>query len=78
MPVRSGRRSVAILDDYVPELGDKIRFRPAAWCENPDQYVVWQADKEVTGTVIFIHWPHRYYRVEYESAGCIGHECFKF
>lgn len=40
--------------------------------------MVWQADKEVTGTVIFIHWPHRYYRVEYESAGCIGHECFKF
>ena len=35
-------------------------------------------ETEVTGTVIYINEQHRYYRVEYETAGCIGHECFKF
>lgn len=34
--------------------------------------------REITGTVIQIHEEHRWYRVEYELPGCIGHECFKF
>lgn len=61
------------------EIGDKIRFKPAAWLDNPEAYSFVTKQREVTGTVCYINEPHRYYRVVYERApGCIGYECFKF
>ena len=62
------------------ELGDKIRFIPAA---NFGKSAGFEGvlRKEVTGTVVQIHEEHRWYRVEFilgDTPGCIGHECFKF
>ncbi len=67
-------------DDLVlPQLGDKKRFKPCGWIQKDQVLALEDEEIEVTGEVIFIHWPHRYYRVEYVTAsGCIGHECFKF
>lgn len=67
-------------DDLVlPQIGDRKRFRPCGWTQKEDVLALDGAEIEVVGTVSFIHWAHRYYRVEYTTAsGCIGHECFKF
>lgn len=56
-----------------------MRFKPAAWLDNPGVYSVQEAQREVTGTVVYINEAHRYYRVQYERGpGCIGFECFKY
>lgn len=60
------------------EIGDKIRFRPAAFARTRGDDLGWEIPVEVTGTVIQIHEEHRWYRVEYTMPGCIGRECFKF
>lgn len=58
------------------EIGDKIRFRPAANYDHsagfPNELQI-----EVTGTVEYINREHNYFRVSYPLPGCIGHECFK-
>lgn len=58
------------------EIGDKIRFRPAA---NYDHSAGFPSELqiEVTGTVEYINRAHGFYRVRYELPGCEGHECFK-
>ena len=58
------------------EIGDKIRFRPAANYDHSTGFAdVLQT--EVTGTVIYIDRKHNLFRVQYELPGCIGYECFK-
>ena len=60
------------------EIGDEIRFRPAAFARTRGEDGGYEIPIEVTGTVIQIHEEHRWYRVEYTMPGCIGRECFKF
>ena len=59
------------------EIGDKIRFKPAAFYRTKEE-PMFEIPVEVTGTVIQIHEEHRWYRVQYTMPGCIGYECFKF
>lgn len=61
------------------EIGEKIRFRPCAWMENPERFSIAPAGRDVTGTIIEINEAHRWYRVAYPlGAAGTGHECFKF
>ena len=57
------------------ELGDKIRFKPAA---NHDKSAGFGEilGVEVTGTVVSIHAEHRWYRVAYPTPQGELHECF--
>lgn len=59
------------------EVGDKIRFIPAANLDHMSNFA-YTLRREVTGTVIQVNEEHRWYRVEYPMPACIGHECFKF
>ena len=59
------------------EVGDRVRFQPCA-CWNATAGFAGELGAEVTGVVIQINAAHRWYRVEYELPGCIGHETFKF
>ena len=59
------------------EIGDKVRFKPAAFYRTRDD-PVYDIPVEVTGTVVQIHEAHRWYRAQYSMPGCIGHETFKF
>lgn len=61
-----------------PEIGDKLRFKPAAWMENPDRYSITPEGRVVTGTIVQINGEHHWFRVAYNSGGGIGYECFKF
>lgn len=61
-----------------PEIGDKLRFKPAAWMENPDRYSITPEGREVTGVVIQINKEHRWIRVSYACGGQTSFECFKF
>ncbi len=60
------------------EVGDKIRFKPAAFLErvSENQVQFYGAVIAVTGTVERIHAAHGWYRVEYEVNGVTQHECF--
>lgn len=62
------------------EIGDKIRFTPAAFSEinTEKSREIFGVVTQVTGTVIQIHEEHRWYRVRYELAGTVQHETFKF
>ena len=61
------------------EIGEKIRFRPCAWLENPERYSIAPAGRDVTGTIIEINEAHRWFRVAYPlGAAGTGHECFKY
>lgn len=57
------------------EIGDYYRFVPAANTDHssgfPDQLQV-----KVTGTVVFIHEEHRWFRVAWKAGGTMQHECF--
>lgn len=59
------------------EVGDKVRFIPGAFLEHSENFAE-ELRREVTGTVIQVNEEHRWYRVEYDMPGYIGHECFKF
>ena len=59
-------------------IGDKVRFKPAAFARTRGEDAAFEIPVEVTGTVIQIHEDHRWYRVEYNMPGCIGRETFKF
>ena len=69
---------VAVPTPCPHELGDRIRFRPSAFARTRGEDGGYEIPVEVTGTVIQIHEEHRWYRVEFQMSGCIGHECFKF
>lgn len=58
----------------MPEMGEKVRFRPSAFIERDTP----KLPQAVTGTVFYINNPHRYYAVEYELYGVKLRECFKF
>lgn len=68
--------------DPIPvELGQKLRFIPAAWPEKCSEDAKLHYDRiarDVLGVVVSIHPTHRFYRVRYEAAGTVQHECFKF
>lgn len=58
------------------EIGDKVRFRPAANEDKsagfPDVLAV-----EVTGTVVMVNEAHGWYRARYElPSGGVSYECF--
>lgn len=60
-----------------PEIGDKIRFVPAANYDHSAGF----ADilmREVTGTIVQIHEEHRWFRCEYARGERTGYECFKY
>lgn len=59
------------------KIGDSYRFVPAANFDHSAGFPELK-DREITGTVVQIHEAHRWFRVEYRTPGCIGHECFKF
>ena len=61
-------------------IGETFKFKPWSWFENPQLYSLHASSvPTVEGTIVYINEPHRYFRVEYRTtAGCIGHECFKF
>lgn len=63
-----------------PQIGDKIRFKPAAYFSGVANFGGSELDVWVTGTVVYINSEHRFFRCAYEKGrpGCIGHECFKF
>lgn len=60
------------------EIGDTYRFVPAANRDHTAGFSEILRDQKVTGRVIQINEEHRWFRVEYNMPGCIGHECFKF
>lgn len=65
----------------MPELGEKIRFRPAAFvaeATREDQRSVYDMPRVVTGTIVYINRPHRFYDAEYEIHGVRLREAFKF
>ncbi len=68
-------------DPEPPEIGSRVRFLPTAFVggEGKDKFKAMR--EKVTGTVVYVHPEHRWYRVEFEMGTrrpCIGHECFKF
>ena len=61
------------------EIGDRLTFEPTSYsAEGAFGSKTLQVQKTVNGTVSYINADHRFYRVEYETPGCIGHECFKY
>lgn len=60
------------------EIGDKVRFVPAAWSDEfgNARSMMGQVG-EVTGTVIQVNEEKGWYRVKYELPGCTGFETFK-
>ena len=63
------------------DIGEKIRFIPAAWLEKCSEAAKLYHDRisrDVLGVVEYINTAHRFYRVRYEAAGTVQHECFKF
>lgn len=65
----------------MPELGEKIRFRPAAFvaeATREDQRSVFDMPRVVTGKIVYINKPHRWYDVAYECNGVRLREGFKF
>ena len=65
------------------EIGDKIRFKPS--CYTYDQKGSGQGGQnrveiggEVTGTVVYIHKEHHWFRVAYQGpGGSMQYECFQ-
>lgn len=65
----------------MPELGEKVRFRPAAFvaeATREEQRSVFDMPRVVTGKIVYINKPHRYFDVEYEVHGHRLREAFKF
>ena len=63
------------------DIGDKLRFTPAAWLEKTSEAARLYHDRisrDVLGVVEYINAAHRFCRVRYEAAGTVQHECFKF
>lgn len=65
----------------MPEIGDKIQFKPEAFMgeERDHETLRWiQLPRVVTGTIVYINRPHRFYDAEYEIHGVKLREAFKF
>lgn len=63
-----------------PQLGEKIRFKPAGLTSFKEDGMlrVFDLPVEVTGTVVYVNPIHRTYRVEYFLNGGKFYETFKF
>lgn len=59
------------------EIGDKFRFKPAAYLAGTSGFGL-ELDVEVTGTVERVHEQHRWYRARYATPQGVQHETFKF
>lgn len=64
------------------QIGDKIRFTPAAWTDacgqDTNRVRTDRMEIDVTGVVDYINSFGRFYRVRYEIGGTVQHESFKF
>ena len=60
-----------------PEVGDKLRFIPAANYDHSAGFGEILL-REVTGTVVEVNSEHRWFRVAYQRGEATGYECFKF
>lgn len=61
-----------------PEVGDKVKFTPAAYLGKTDGFCEY-LDIEVTGEIVQVNEARRWYRVRYEvRPGCIRFETFKY
>ena len=74
----AGTRSEKPTAECPVEVGQEIRFKPAAYF-NGTSGLVTELDVIVTATVIQIHAEHRWYRAEWRTpGGRILRESFKF
>ena len=64
-------------NDEGPEIGDKVRFTPAANFNKSAGFCA-ELLPPVAGTVVQVNEAHRWYRVRYEVSGCIRYETFKY
>lgn len=56
----------------LPVLGEPVTFWPA-------EFVTPAGTRpSLTGHIVYINEPHRYYTVEFQVFGCIMHKSFKF
>lgn len=61
-----------------PEVGDKVKFTPAAYLGKTDGFCEY-LDIEVTGEIVQVNEARRWYRVRYKvRPGCIRFETFKY
>lgn len=60
-----------------PEVGDKIRFIPAANYDHSAGFGEILL-RELTGTIFEVNAERRWFRVEYQRGSVIGYECFKY
>lgn len=67
-------------DKTTPSIGDKVRFIPSAFLQNLQDFQA-KLRQHVSGTIMYINVPHRFYMVEYyfgPELSCRGRECFKY
>lgn len=74
------QKRIQIDSDYVPRLGDKVRFAPSAFltANGYEQQIFGVAACRQDGEVCYINEAHHYYRVRYAPQGVAQYECFKF
>ena len=61
-----------------PEVGEKVKFTPAAYLGKSDGFCE-DLTIEVTGEIVQVNEARRWYRVQYEvRPGCIRFETFKY
>ena len=62
------------------KLGAPYHFTPAAFSGEKSAVLPGgkPVPRAVTGKIVFIHWAHRYFVVEYELNGCKLEEAIKF
>lgn len=65
------------MSDCPYEIGDKLRFKPAAYGDCTTGFGG-ELNVEVTGTVEKTHEAHRWYRARYATPQGDAYECFKF
>ena len=59
-------------------IGAPYRFKPAAFSGEKDCGIPTSRVVEVTGRIVYINRPHRYFVVEYKVYDYTLRECFKF
>lgn len=59
------------------EIGDKLRFKPAAYAASASGFGS-DLEIEVTGTVVQIHEEHSWYRARYDTPQGTRYETFKY
>ena len=65
---------------FVPELGAPYTFTPAAFLQEKSAMLPGQKPipRAVTGTIAYINWPHRWFRVTYTVNGVELSQGIKF